>query len=140
MVCKIKFNIVINVGEGRACTIEQCESRPLSPRPGYQIKFTDEVLPCHHVDDGLKNASDIILGTFLPLPPPDFEEKIQREWEVKDFVPSHPSTDHVELITWMAPPSRFDITYESFWGAPLAASSSTDDDYWRNVDLAADDN
>jgi len=26
-------------------------------------------------------------------------------------VPSHPAVEHVELITWKAPPSRFDVTY-----------------------------
>jgi len=57
---------------------------------------------------------------------------------VEDVVSSHPSVDHVELITWKAPPSRFDLTYESFWGAHVALPDSDSSADWRTRDLPDD--
>jgi len=57
---------------------------------------------------------------------------------VEGVVPSQPSVEHLELFTWKAPPSRFDLTYEYFWGAHVALLDSDSDDEWRKSDLPDD--
>jgi len=78
------------------------------------------------VEDG--KIIDIVLQAVMPPPPTAFNEdcsdiysppsvtEIVSEWGVEGVVPSHPVIDHIERITWKAPPSRFDVTYSSFLG------------------------
>jgi len=54
---------------------------------------------------------------------------------VEGVVLSQPAVEHVELITWRAPPSKFDLTYASFWGTSEVHTDPDEDKSWRNVDL-----
>jgi len=134
-------------GKCWACDIERCNVTlgRLSPYP--PATSTEVTGLCTEVEEG--EIATIVLQAVMPPPLVAFEEnqgnsppttvvEIRSEWGVKGVVPSHPTVDHVERIAWKAPPSRFDITYESFWGAQLGIPGS-DDEYWRNIDLPDDD-
>jgi len=94
---------------------------------------------------------DIVLQAVMPPPPTAFSEDcsdiyslpsvtgIVSEWGVEGIFPSHLIIDHIGRNTWKAPPSRFDVTYSSFWGSSGRTIDPDDDERWRDVPLPSDD-
>jgi len=97
-------------GLGRGCTVERVDRSAPPTRPGCHVPPAEETTSAPSEDDEGESAYDIVLGTIMPPPPTEYCEDFGHEWEVESVVPSHPTTEHVERITWRTPPSRFNIT------------------------------